>query len=79
MEPDLAYVYSDSQPSTLTSSSFKCQINTVIICWNCNKPGPRSNQCTDAPKKYYFKCGTLNNKTNSYPKYSNHSKKNRKH
>lgn len=58
MEPDLAYVYSESGSSSLAPTRKVSQIDEIAKCWNCDSPGHRANKCRVEPRKRYcFKCG----------------------
>lgn len=54
MEPDLAYVYSDS----MSSNSVK--IDSLTVCWNCRKSGHIARKCSQPKTRYCFKCGKPN-------------------
>lgn len=64
MEPDLAYVYTDSIPSTSGAN-----IDTILTCWNCHMTGHKSNSCkANVKNKHCYKCGTPNHTVRSCPK-----------
>lgn len=54
MEPDLAYIYGES------TSSSPSQIDVLLTCWNCRKPGHVARKCSQSKTRYCFKCGTPN-------------------
>lgn len=65
MEPDLAYVSSDS-PSLMIANVSEVSIK----CWRCHRTGHRARQC-DSPsssQRYCFRCGTPNFTVRSCPK-----------
>lgn len=68
MEPDLAYVYTDTErPSTSAGVN-------ELVCWNCKLSGHRSRQCTSSTKnKHCFRCGNPGYTVRSCPKCRNQS------
>lgn len=54
MEPDLAYIYGDP------TSSYPSQIDALVTCWNCRKPGHVARKCSQSKSRYCFKCGNPN-------------------
>lgn len=66
MEPDLAYVYGGSESGGHSSTAVSAKVD--IICWNCQQPGHRSNECSAARKKHCFRCGTEDVTVRSCPK-----------
>lgn len=65
LEPDLAYVSAEPAPRVApkTSRASRPKVSSAVsalICWNCQREGHRSVQCTAPRKLHCFKCGKDN-------------------
>lgn len=72
LEPDLAYVSTDTDEIELTRASSGLQIS-VINCWNCNKSGHRSAQCLEQKRKHCYRCGKAGFTVRDCPKCASNS------
>lgn len=68
MEPDLAYIYADSD--SIAGPSTTCASSIDLVCWNCQKPGHKANNCGAPRKKHCYRCGRPDYTVRSCPKCS---------
>lgn len=69
LEPDLAYVSTDASDFASPSTSLVTAIN-AMTCWNCNRSGHRSAQCTERKNKHCYRCGYAGFTVKNCPKCS---------
>lgn len=75
LEPDLAYMSTDTDVNELpyTSSTSSIERVSAITCWNCHKSGHRSSQCTEEKRKHCYRCGKIGFTVRNCPKCTSNS------